>query len=278
MPNFSANLSMLYLDLDFLDRFEAAAKDGFKGVEFWFPYEETAHTVAAKLHEHDLTCVGINSPAGDIARGDWGLAVDPQRRGEFIDSVEQAMSYAQSIDCAKVHVMAGNRAEGLTDAEAWDLYKDNIARACDIARRHGRRVMVEPLNAVDRPGYYLSRQDQAIELVQSLQQGNLGIMLDLFHLQRGEGNLVERMRKSLPFAEHVQIADVPGRHEPGTGEINFPFVFSELQRLGYDGWIGCEYAPQDSTRDGLVWMRAICEPDRSVQMPTENLGNKGETR
>jgi hydroxypyruvate isomerase len=254
MLRFSANLSTLFQELPLRERFAAAADAGFEAVEIWFPYEMPAAEMAATLRRHGLICVGINSPAGDVARGDWGLALDPARRGEFLQSVEQAMAYAQAIDCPQVHVMAGNISQGLGAAEASLLYQDNIARACDIARRHGRSVMLEPLNAIDRPAYFLTRQDQALEVVEALARPNLGLMLDLFHLQRGEGNLVERMRKSLPHALHVQVADVPGRHEPGSGEINFMFVFAELERLGYDGWIGCEYLPLASTLEGLGWM------------------------
>jgi hydroxypyruvate isomerase len=262
---FSANLSTLFQDLPLRERFGAAAHAGFKAVEIWFPYEMPAEEMAATLRRHRLACVGINSPAGDVSRGDWGLALDPARRGEFLRTVEQAMAYAQAIDCPQVHVMAGNVAPGMGAAEASLLYRDNIARACDIARRHGRGVMVEPLNAIDRPIYFLTRQDQALDLIGALARPNLGLMLDLFHLQRGEGNLVERMRKSLPHARHVQIADVPGRHEPGSGEINFAFVFSELERLGYEGWIGCEYLPLGATVDGLRWMKAFARGDSAGQ-------------
>ena len=194
-----------------------------------------------------------------MAEGDWGLALDPDRRNAFADSVTQAMRYAEAIGCPCVHVMAGNRVPGQSDAQAWQLYAGNIAAACVIARGFGRQVLVEPLNAVDRPQYFLSRQDQAIALIDELQQDNLGLMLDLFHLQRGEGNLIERLRKSLPYAFHVQIADVPGRHEPGTGEIRFDFVFAELERLGYTGWIGCEYLPLADTAAGLGWRDAYAD-------------------
>lgn len=256
MHRFSANLSTLFQHLPVRERFCAAAEAGFEAVEIWFPYEIPAYEMCDLLQTHGLQCVGINSPAGDVAAGDWGLALDPRHRGAFAQSVTQAMVYAEAISCPNVHVMAGNRLAGTSDSDAWRLYRSNIATACDIARTFGRQVMVEPLNAVDRPQYFLSRQDQAIALIEELQQENLGLMLDVFHLQRGEGNLMERMRKSLPYAVHVQIADVPGRHEPGTGEIRFDFVFAELRRLGYTGWIGCEYLPRADTVAGLGWMDA----------------------
>ncbi|MDO9406488.1 MAG: TIM barrel protein [Polaromonas sp.] len=260
MLRFSANLSTLFQQLPLRERFSAAAAAGFEAVEVWFPYEIPASELAALLKDHGLVCVGINSPPGDVSQGDWGLALDRSRQNLFDDSVAQAMAYAEAIDCPNVHVMAGNRVAGVSEAQALQDYSASIERACAIARRHGRRVMVEPLNAVDRPTYFLTRQQQAIDLIDALQQDNLGLMLDLFHLQRGEGNLVERMRRSLPYAAHVQIADVPGRHEPGTGEINFPFVFAELERLGYDGWIGCEYLPAGDTVDGLGWLQRLAMP------------------
>ena len=210
--------------------------------------------MASVLKANDLVCVGINSPPGNVDRGDWGLAVDPARRGEFVEGVEQAMAYAQAIACANVHVMAGSPAAGIGVDDAWTIYKANIGAACDIAAKYGRRVMIEPLNAIDRPFYLLSKQSQAVEVVKSLDRANLGIMLDLFHLQRGEGNLIEHMHMSLPYAIHVQIADAPGRHEPGTGEINFVTVFRELEKAGYAGWVGCEYFPIKSTVEGLDWM------------------------
>jgi hydroxypyruvate isomerase len=253
MLRFSANLSTMFQEVPLIERFAAAAQAGFKAVELWFPYDIPAENLAKELRRNDLVCVGINSPPGDVAKGDWGVAADPSRCAEFTAGVEQAMAYAQTIDCA-VHVMAGVPAPGLQAADAWQIYRDNIARACDIAKRYGRQVLIEPLNAIDRPTYLLSRQSQAIEVIEALGRDNLRVMLDLFHVQRGEGNLTERMRQSLPYAGHVQIADVPGRHEPGTGEINYPFMFAELERLGYEGWIGCEYFPRASTVEGLGWM------------------------
>jgi hydroxypyruvate isomerase len=254
MPRFSANLSTLFQDVPLMERFPAAAKAGFKAVELWFPYEVPARDMASALKANGLICVGINSPPGNVDKGDWGVAVDPTRRNEFIEGVDRAMAYAQVIDCANVHVMAGIPAAGLKADDAWKVYMDNIGSACDIAMRYGRKVMIEPLNAIDRPTYLLSRQAQAVEVVKTLDRNNLGIMVDLFHLQRGEGNLIERMRMSLPYAIHVQIADVPGRHEPGTGEINFAAVFGELDRATYAGWVGCEYFPSKSTVEGLDWM------------------------
>lgn len=254
MLRFSANLSTLFTELPLFERPAAAARAGFKAVELWFPYEIPAREFGGILEANDLVCVGINTAPGNVSKGDWGLAVDPARRSEFIEGVEEAMSYAQAIECPNVHVMAGVPATGLSPAAAWQVYTNNIASACEAAKRYGRQVLVEPLNAIDRPTYLLSRQEQAIELIDSLKCDNLRIMVDLFHIQRGEGNLIERMRASLPHAGHVQVADVPGRNEPGTGEINFAAVFAELNRLNYPGWVGCEYFPRSTTVEGLGWM------------------------
>jgi hydroxypyruvate isomerase len=258
MPKFAANLSTLFQELPILERIGAASKAGFKAVELWFPYEIDAAEFKRSLEQHNVVCVGINSPAGNPANGDWGLAVEPLRRAQFEQSVHQAMAYAKAIDCPKVHVMAGLVPEGHSRIEAWDTYRQNIAKACEIAHDYGRVVLVEPLNSIDRPAYLLHRQRQAIELIKSLNEpDNLAIMVDIFHVQREQGNIVECLHETLPYAGHLQIADVPGRHEPGTGEINFPFVFGELQRAGYDGWIGCEYFPAKTTLDGLSWIEPL---------------------
>ncbi len=254
MLRFSANLSTLFGELPLIERPAAAARAGFEAVEVWFPYEVPACDFRNALTASGVTCVGINTPPGDTQRGDWGLAADPSRREAFLRSVDAAMTYADTIGCPNVHVMAGAPPAGLPRAAAWKVYCENIAAACAIAKLHGRQVLVEPLNAIDRPTYLLSRQAEAIELIDSLGCDNLRIMLDLYHLQRGEGNLIERMRASLPYSGHVQFADVPGRHEPGTGEINFPAVFAELERLQYQGWVGCEYFPRTTTLESFGWM------------------------
>jgi hydroxypyruvate isomerase len=255
MLKFSANISTLFQELPLLYRIAAAADAGFKAVELWFPYEIPAAEFRDALNHHDLEIVAMNSAPGIIDRGDWGLAADPARRLEFIESAHQAVEYAHDVGCPGVHMMAGCVPPALGRERAWDVYQANINEACGIAARLSRTVMVEPLNAVDRPTYLLNRQQQAISLIETLKQPNLKILLDLFHVQRGEGNLIERMRLSLPHAGHVQIADVPGRHEPGTGEINFPEVYKAMREAGWNGWIGCEYLPLDTTKAGLGWMR-----------------------
>jgi hydroxypyruvate isomerase len=256
MFKFSANLSTLFQDRPLADRIAAARTAGFSAVEMWFPYNVPPAQLRDTLREHGVPMIGINTEAGNVNAGDWGLAADPGRRGAFIESLHEAFEYAQVIGCPNVHVMAGMVDASASHAVAWDTYQANIDEACRIAAQYALTVMIEPLNAVDRPAYLLTRQQQAIALIDTLKRPNLKIMLDLFHVQRGEGNLIERMLTSLPYAAHVQIADVPGRHEPGTGEINFAKVFEALQKAGWTGWIGAEYFPAGATEAGLGWMKS----------------------
>ncbi|MDR5832328.1 TIM barrel protein [Caballeronia sp. LP006] len=254
MLNFSANLSTLFQELPLASRFAAATHAGFNAVEVWFPYELASKEVAILLAEHRLQCVGINSPAGDVTAGDWGLAADPGKFEEFKTSAEQAIGYAREIGCSNVHIMAGLLAPQADRTVAWENYLQCIDFACLLAAQASITVMIEPLNSIDRPRYLLNTQAQALEAIETLGKTNLRVMLDLFHLQRGEGNLIERMKRSLPFAAHVQIADNPGRHEPGTGEVNFEAVFKALQDANYAGYIGCEYLPLRTSEESFEWM------------------------
>lgn len=250
----SVNLSILFQEVSLAQRFESAARAGFDTVEIWFPYELPAQNVRELLRDNGLRCIGINTPAGDVASGDWGLAADPARRTQFEASLDVAFRYAQQIECPNVHVMAGHQSKSVSVQAAWENYLHCIGTACDRAGDYGLTVMIEPLNAIDRPLYLLQTQSQAIEAVLTLNRTNLKIMLDIYHLQRGEGNLIERMRASIPYAAHIQIADNPGRHEPGTGEINFSSVFAAIQTSGYAGHIGCEYSPTGNSCDSFAWL------------------------
>jgi len=254
MLNFSANISTLFQELPLASRFPAAARAGFSAIEMWFPYEIASKVVASLLAENQLRCVGINSPAGDIRAGDWGLAADPSKFDIFKRSAHQAIVYAQEIGCSNVHVMAGLVAPQADRKLAWDNYLQCIDFACTLAAQASITVMIEPLNNIDRPRYLLNTQAQALEAIETLRKTNLRVMLDIFHLQRGEGNLIERMKKSLPYAAHVQIADNPGRHEPGTGEVNFEAVFKALQDANYSEYIGCEYLPLRTSEESFKWM------------------------
>lgn len=254
MPRFAANLSTLFGEADFLDRFRAAANCGFRGVECQFPYAWPAEAVAGRLRENGLEQVLINAPPGDLAAGDRGLAALPARRGEFRASIDRALACADALGCPRLHVMAGMAPEeGANRAAARACYVENLAWAAERAAARGVRVLIEPLNPRDAPGYFLTRLADAEEILAEAGHGNLAIQCDLYHLQMTGGNLAATLTGALPRIGHIQIAGVPGRHEPDNGEIAYPFLFNLIDSLGYDGWIGCEYTPAGATRDGLSW-------------------------
>jgi 2-dehydrotetronate isomerase len=253
---FSANISILFTEVPFIERFALAAKHGFKAVECWFPYEHTKQALRAELDRHQLKLIGINAAPGDTTKGDWGLAVSPLRKAEFIASIEQAIDYATALDCDAIHVMAGAMPEGQNENECEAIYLEHIALAADLAKRANKTVLIEPLNPFDRPRYFLSRQSQAARIVDRLNRDNVKIMFDIYHAQMTEGNLVSTLAKNLSKIGHIQVADVPGRHEPGTGEINFPFVMNAIAESGYAGWIGCEYKPKTETTASFAWRDA----------------------
>jgi 2-dehydrotetronate isomerase len=255
MLRFSANLSMLFTDLPFLDRLAAARKEGFEAVEFWFPYEWPAELVAQRLKDNGLVCAGINSPAGNAQAGEWGLAADPTRASHFRSSVQQAFDYASALGSPAVHVMAGVTGQAAPDPLANATYRDNLVYAAELAARLGKTVLIEPLNPIDRPGYLLWRQQQARDLIDQLALPNIRVMFDLYHVQMTEGRLIDNLRAHGSRIGHIQIADVPGRNEPGTGEIHWPAVFAAIEASGYAGWIGCEYKPRAGTVAGLSWRK-----------------------
>lgn len=256
MPRFSANLSMLFTEVPFLDRFALAAQAGFKAVEFWFPYEWPAAEVARRLCDHGLACVCLNAPPGSQP-GDWGLAAHAGRRPEYLAGVRQACDYAGALGCPAIHVLAGMVQALHPDPLHHPAYLEGIALAAEQAAVVGRTVLIEPLNPVDRPGYLLWRQAQARQVVEELGTqfgaGNVRILYDLYHAQMTEGRLLDTLHAHLPLIGHLQVADVPGRHEPGTGEIHFRHVFDAIDRSGYAGWVGCEYQPRAGTAEGLGW-------------------------
>lgn len=266
MPRFAANLSMLYPELDFMDRFEAAAKDGFQGVEYLFPYAYQAHDIAAHLKANQLQQVLFNAPPGDWEAGERGLACLPGRQDEFRAGIAQAMEYAVALDCPRVHVMAGLVPAGQTVADVEPLYIENLRWAADQAARFGRDLLIEPINGRDMPGFFLSRQDQAHRIVEAVGASNLKVQFDLYHCQIVEGDVAMKLRKYLPTGRvgHLQIAGVPMRHEPDLGELNHAYLFEvvdELSVQGWDGWIGCEYRPArgavaGGTSAGLGWLAA----------------------
>ena len=260
MPRFAANLSLLYPELDFLARFAAAARDGFQAVEYLFPYAWPAAELAARLQAHGLQQVLFNAPPGDWDAGERGLASLPGREAEFRAGFEQALDYAGALHCPRVHVMAGLAPPGADPAVLQATYLNNLRWAAAQAAPQGVTVLIEPINLRDMPGYFLSRQAQAHAVVAEVGAPNLKVQMDLYHCQIMEGDVAMKLRQYLPTGRvgHLQIAGVPERHEPDTGELNYPYLFALLDALGYDGWVGCEYRPQrgaqaSGTSDGLGW-------------------------
>lgn len=255
MPRLAANLTLLYTEWPFLDRFEAAAEDGFTAVECQFPYEHPAAQVAERLQRFGLEQVLINAPAGDWAGGERGLAALPgqQAQQRFRDGLLQALEYAAALRCPRIHVLAG-LAEG---DEAWRTYRDNLAWAAQAAQAHPVSLLIEPLNGRDTPGYLLQRQAEAHAVVQAIGAPNLQVQLDLYHCQIMEGDLSRQLRDGLASGRvgHLQIAGVPHRHEPDQGELNLPYLFEQVDTLGWTGTIGCEYRPRAGTRPGLTGLR-----------------------
>ena len=260
MPRFAANLSMLYNEHAFLDRFGAAAADGFEGIEYLFPYAFTAPELAERLADHGLTQVLFNGPPGDWERGERGTACLPGREDEFKRGIEQALHYAASLRCPRVHVMAGLAPAGAERAALQATYIANLAWAAAQAAPHGIDVLIEPINTRDIPGFFLNRQDQAHAVLAEVGAPNLKVQMDLYHCQIVEGDLAKKLERYLPTGAvgHLQIAGVPERHEPDAGEINHPYLFDLIDLLGYAGWIGAEYRPRlptaGGTTAGLSWL------------------------
>jgi len=254
MPKFAANLWFMFTEVPFLDRFDAAAHAGFTAVEFAFPYAHPPHAVAEKLRRAGLTQVLFNLPPGNLEAGDRGMACIPGREAEFEASVDRALEYARALQCPRLHAMAGLIGPGADFQACEATYVRNIKLAAQKAAEHQIEILIEPLNTRDTPGYFLTKQDQAQRLIQLIQEPNVSIQLDLYHCQIMEGNLTVHIREMHGQYAHIQIAGVPGRHEPDIGEINYPYLFKVLDEIGYGGWIGCEYHPKGKTTDGLAWI------------------------
>lgn len=257
MLKFAANLSLLYTEVPFLDRYGEAAKDGFKGVECLFPYDEDADQIRQRLHDHDLQQVLINAPPGIVQAGEKGLACLPGRQTECLDGVKKAIDYALILGVPRIHVMAGIVKDPAGRQAAAEQYLDTIAKAADLLQGAGLDLMIEPINPIDMPGYFLSSQAQAREVVAKLNLANIRIQMDVYHCQRAEGDVSRHIRESVGagLVGHMQIAGAPDRHEPDSGELHYPYLFAQLEALGYDGWIGCEYHPAHGTRQGLGWLQ-----------------------
>ncbi|MGC8702043.1 MAG: hydroxypyruvate isomerase [Thiomonas sp.] len=257
MPKFAANLTMLFTEEPFIDRFEAAARAGFKAVEFLFPYAHTAQQVRNAALEAGVQIVLHNLPAGDWDAGERGIACLPERVAEFRDGVAKAIDYAKTLAVTQLNCLAGKAPAGADPAVLHATLIENLRYAAVQLGRHGIRLLVEPINTFDIPGFYLNHTQQAIDLIDAVGSDNLFLQYDIYHMQRMEGELAATLQKHLPRIAHVQLADNPGRHEPGTGEINYRFLFAHLDRIGYGGWIGCEYKPKTTTTAGLGWLAAV---------------------
>lgn len=255
MPRFAANLSMMYTELPFLARFGAAAADGFEAVEYLFPYAFPPEAIVAELTQHRLTQALFNLPPGDWDAGERGLACHPGREAEFADSVQQALRYARATGCLRLHAMAGLLPAAVVPEQARDTYLTNLRLAARAVAAEGITLLIEPINSRDMPGYFLSLQQQAADVLREVGEPNLKIQFDCYHCQIMEGDLSRRFEKHLPDIGHVQIAGVPDRHEPDQGELNYPHLFDHFDRLGYSGFVGCEYRPRAKTSDGLGWLR-----------------------
>ena len=259
MIRLAANLSMLFTEHDFLDRFAAAADAGFRGVEYLFPYAYSPEVVSAALRDAGLEQVLFNLPPGDWEAGERGLASLPGREWEFRDSVVEALRYAEALDCPRIHAMAGllpADADVETRAAHQATYLNNLRFAAGEAAKAGREVLIEPINTRDIPRYFLSRQTHALAVLEAVGADNLKLQFDLYHCQIMEGDLIRHLERQFKRIGHVQIAGVPERHEPNVGEVHYPAVFERLEALGYRGRVGCEYRPAGGTREGLGWGRS----------------------
>ncbi len=257
MPKFAANLSMLFTELPFLERFEAAANAGFTGVEFLFPYEHDPAEIKARLDANGLQQVLFNLRPGDWDKGERGIAIFSHRRDEFRDSVHLAVRYAKALDCGMLHCLSGITPPAADQRDMRRTLVENLCYAADALAGEGLKLLIEPINTWDIPGYFLDTSAKAQDIIESVRADNVHLQYDVYHMQIMEGDLAPTIAKRFEHIAHVQIADTPGRHEPGTGEINFPFIFDHLDRLGYTGWVGCEYRPRTTTHESLAWWRKL---------------------
>lgn len=257
MPRFAANLSFLFQEVQFLDRFSAAAAAGFKAVEYVSPYDHPPEAIAGLLEKHGLTQALFNNPAGDWAKGERGLSALPGREREFEQGMTKALDYAKALSCPRVHAMAGILPAGTDRAKAEATFVGNLKQAAAEAGRRGVVIAIEPINGRDIPGFYLQTSAHAEKVIEAVGSPHLRLQLDLYHCQIMEGDLIRRTERLFPLIEHVQIAGVPDRHEPDEGEVNYKALFRLLDKLGYRGWVGAEYKPRGRTEDGLGWMKSL---------------------
>ena len=257
MTQFAANLTMLFTERPFLERFEAASQAGFKAVEFLFPYAWPATEIKALLDKHQLQLVLHNLPAGDWDAGERGIACHPKRTQEFREGVARAIDYASQLGVKQLNCLIGKVPEDASQLQVDQTVIENLRFAAHELKKHGIRLLIEPINTFDIPGFYLHGTAQALALIDKVGSDNLFVQYDIYHMQRMEGEIAATLSKQLAKIGHVQLADNPGRNEPGTGELNYPFLFKHLDAIGYHGWIGCEYKPSAKTEDGLGWIKAL---------------------
>ena len=259
MLKFSANLTWMFNEVDFLSRFERASRAGFKGVECLFPYGWKKELLAEQLDKYKIEQVLLNLPAGDWGAGERGVACLPQRVGEFQEGVGLAIEYAKALNCSRMNCLVGLTPDGLPAEKVRQALVENLRFAATALGKEGIRLLVEPLNTQDNPGFYLAHTQDALQLFKEVNHPNLWLQYDIYHMQVMEGNLTKTILDNLALIAHMQLADNPGRHEPGTGEINYANLFRFIDEAGYDGWIGCEYKPAGVTEDGLGWVKSYLE-------------------
>jgi len=255
MPRFAANLTMLFNEVPFVDRFQAAAKAGFTAVEYLFPYDHDRAVLKESLQRHRLTQVLFNLPAGNWSGGDRGIACDPKRTAEFEAGVQKAIDYGAALGCAQVNCLAGLVPGGVNADDARSTFLRNLQYAAPRLKAAGMKLLIEPINTRDIPNFFLTKTSQALDIIKEVGADNLFVQYDMYHAQIMEGDLSTTLKRHLGQIAHIQIADPPARNEPGTGEINFKNIFALLDGLGYAGWIGCEYKPKAGTEAGLQWMK-----------------------
>ncbi|MFM7025135.1 MAG: hydroxypyruvate isomerase [Limnohabitans sp.] len=257
MPKFAANLTMLFTERPFLERFEAASQAGFKAVEFLFPYAWPAADIKALLDKHQLQLVLHNLPAGDWDAGERGIACHPKRVSEFREGVARAIEYATLLGVTQLNCLIGKVPQDASQLQIDQTVIENLRFAAHELKKHGIRLLIEPINTYDIPGFYLHGTAQALALIDKVDSDNLFVQYDIYHMQRMEGEIAATLSKHLARIGHVQLADNPGRNEPGTGELNYRFLFKHLDAIGYSGSIGCEYKPAGNTEDGLGWIKTL---------------------
>ncbi|NQZ30536.1 MAG: hydroxypyruvate isomerase family protein [Oceanospirillaceae bacterium] len=257
MNKFAANLSMLFTELDFLDRFEAAAAAGFTAVEYLFPYDYSAEDLQAQLRKYHLTQALFNAPPGDWQNGERGIACLQGREQEFIAGIEQAIEYAKVLGNKRIHVMAGIIPDDSSTAATEQRYINNLRLAAQLAKAEQITILIEPINNTDMPGYLLNYPQQAIEFIDKIDCANLRLQFDFYHCQIMQGNVIETFKRLQTYIDHVQIAGVPGRHEPDQGELNYHYILQQIAQSSYAGYIGCEYLPRTTTLKGLGWLKTL---------------------